>query len=74
MDTSTISMLFFIIPLLLKFYIPELGITKSNTSRSASGGSRSASGGSSRGCVVSRCRRTTLITTTGDNGETKKEY
>ena len=41
MDASTIRMLFFIIPLLLKFDVPELGITKSN-----------ASGGSSSGCIV----------------------
>ena len=45
MDASTISMLFFIIPLLLKFDVPELGITKSNAS-----GSSSASGSS--GCIV----------------------
>ena len=41
MDVSRISMLFFIIPLLLKFDVPELGITKSN-----------ASGGGSSGCIV----------------------
>ena len=43
MDASTIRMLFFIIPLLLKFDVPELCITKSN----ASGAS-----GSSSGCIV----------------------
>ena len=43
MDASTISMLFFIIPLLLKFDFPELGFTKSN----ASGGSGCIVGGGS---------------------------
>ena len=45
MDVSTISMLFFIIPLLLKFHVPELGITKSNASCSSASGRSSA-------CVV----------------------
>jgi len=35
MDASTISMLFFIIPLLLKFDVPELGITKFRSKASA---------------------------------------
>ena len=67
MDASTISMLFFIIPLLLKFDVPELGITKSNA----------GSGGGS-GCVVcgrsSRGRTTITTTTAGDDDETKKGY
>ena len=70
MDASTISMLFFIIPLLLKFHVPELGITKSNATCS------SASGGG--GCVVcgrsSRWRTTITTTTAGDDDETKKGY
>ena len=44
MDASTISMLFFIIPLLLKFGVPELSFTKSI----ASGGGSGGSGGSGR--------------------------
>ena len=38
MDASTISMLFFIIPLLLKFDVPELGIAENNSSGCSSSG------------------------------------
>ena len=55
MDASTIRMIFFIIPLLLKFDVPELGITKSNASGISGGISGCISGCISScisGCIV----------------------
>ena len=50
MDASTIRMLFFIIPLLLKFDVPELGITKSNARGSSGGISGCSVGGGRSSC------------------------